>query len=261
MDADQARFYRIAAGLIGVVAVERAGRALLAHGHGDWVTPLLLLLSAVVAWRIGVARWQQWAWLWPIAWTQVAAHLGFAIFAWSRLPTPIDLVAWLAVVWLLLGAARGRITAIDEKERARRQALHEAALARKREGGPEPVRKTRSVGLRPVESYSSWWLACTLAHARGFVPPDEDEVRAIRAELDERGKTPELIDEMVALARWADGVINSVNGCTEESGGTVRQIVADSFDLNLALELAEERDGVPAAELEPKRAFIAAHVD
>jgi hypothetical protein len=68
------------------------------------------------------------------------------------------------------------------------------------------------------------------------------------------------IAEMTALAAWAIAVINPINGRTAESGGTVHQIVADTDDLELALEVAATRGATPA-ELDDKRALIQEHAD
>ncbi|MCP4445050.1 MAG: hypothetical protein GY811_06855 [Myxococcales bacterium] len=66
---------------------------------------------------------------------------------------------------------------------------------------------------------------------------------------------------MTNLVGWAVGVLNPIDGGTAESGGQVYQIVGDIDDLELALEIAENRDRLPPAELEELRDVLQRHCD
>ena len=115
--------------------------------------------------------------------------------------------------------------------------------------------------LRPPSEYTSWRLACALVTSHRLAH-HEKQLRDIHDELAlRRGKTPELIDEMTELVKWAVAVINPVDGGTAESNGRVYQIVADFDDLELAVEVAQERQLVAPEELARVRAVIQRHMD
>ena len=114
--------------------------------------------------------------------------------------------------------------------------------------------------VSPSQS-TAWRLACVLATS-SRAPHHARQLRAVETELSTaRGKTAQDIAEMIALVRWAVAVINPINGRTAESNGTVHQLVADYDDLELALDIAQERHLVEPAELERLSEVFRRHLD
>lgn len=106
----------------------------------------------------------------------------------------------------------------------------------------------RSLLLAPVDSYGAWGLACRLA-----VPGRPEHAAAhsaIREELETaRGRSPDSVDEMIGLARWAGDVLGPRHGM-------VQHAIGDADDIMLAIDVAEREGFVPAAEAERLRMSV-----
>jgi hypothetical protein len=86
--------------------------------------------------------------------------------------------------------------------------------------------------------YDSWRLACFLAKQNTKEP-------SIYAELEARGISADGIGEMLALATWA--------------GEMTKRAVADASDVEIALELAEQRRLLDARDIASRRQKLHAY--
>jgi len=117
---------------------------------------------------------------------------------------------------------------------------------------PPERRAGDALFLRPLASCSSWALACGLVRGDGE-PRFAAAVAETEAELRSRGKTPDDIDAMRRLVRWAISTLNP-------PGAEVHDVVGDHDDLDRAIASATEA-GAPPRELADRRAFVDRHRD
>jgi hypothetical protein len=187
------------------------------------------------------------------------------LLTWSLL----GLGVLCGIAWLLGRKRRGRATpplaTMDPRMVAEIREAHLQTIERLREverraraERSSPTRQ-RTLFLQPVRDHSAWSLVCVLARSPDPVP-FEIALREIHNELARRGKSASDIEEMTAMVLWATEVINPFNGRTAESGGKVHQLVADTDDLELAIDIAAER-GAASDEIEGRRALVLRHAD
>jgi hypothetical protein len=92
--------------------------------------------------------------------------------------------------------------------------------------------------LRPLECYSDFALARRLADPQ--TPKHAQARELVREELGLRGRSGEEIDEMIALMRWADEMLNPPDR-------EVTTVIGDAHDVVFAID-AGERDGRLSAD-------------
>lgn len=96
--------------------------------------------------------------------------------------------------------------------------------------------------LRPIEHCSDWYLALTLTTPRA--PATAPAAELIRDELvTRRGLDSALVDEMIELARWADGVLGNY-------------VIASASAVSKAIDEAEHRGLITADEAQLRRARV-----
>ena len=187
------------------------------------------------------------------------------MLAWSL----FGLGVLCATVWLVRRRRRGRaavpVATMDPRVVAEIREAHLQTIERLREverraraEWSSPTRQRRLL-LQPVRDHSAWSLVCALARSPDPVGV-EVALRELHDELARRGKSASDIEEMTAMVLWATAVLNPVKGGTAESGGTVHDLVSDSDDLELAIDIAEGR-GATLDELESRRAVLLRHGD
>ena len=104
--------------------------------------------------------------------------------------------------------------------------------------------------LMPADSYSSWALACRL-RSEGKRADHAAAHAAIREELGIRGAVPSAIDEMVSLARWAEGILSPPNQ-------PVHHAIGSDDDVALAVDTARARGMISATEADRLHARVRA---
>ena len=112
----------------------------------------------------------------------------------------------------------------------------------------EPRASTHTLLFAPVESYGAWGLACRLAGPAR--PEHAAALRAIREELETtRRRSPESVDEMIALADWARDLLGPRHGM-------IQHVIGGADDILFAIDVAEQQAIVPAAEADDLRASV-----
>jgi hypothetical protein len=86
--------------------------------YGMWLAlglscSLLLLLSAVISWRLATVAPAQWASVSVIAWALFAAHVANAVLTWRYFFTGAAVLATVIAILLGVGAFRGRSRALE----------------------------------------------------------------------------------------------------------------------------------------------------